>query len=121
MARTRSRGKFEEWSTRNAHELQPFVDKYGKRREGEPARLDDALLKRRPPSGFNLVRDLHDLWLLVNESLISLEILEQAAHSLRDDALIAALADMRHANKRQADWLRTRLRQAAPQVLVVPS
>jgi anaerobic selenocysteine-containing dehydrogenase len=104
-----------------AKRLQPFVEKYGKRREGEPERLDEALLRRRAPSPFNLVRDLHDLWLLVNETLISVDILEQAGHALRDDELLQVLAKLRESNQRQRDWLRTRLRQAAPQVLVVPS
>jgi anaerobic selenocysteine-containing dehydrogenase len=31
--------------------------------------------------GFHLVRDLHDLWLLVNESMMSLNVLEQAARA----------------------------------------
>jgi hypothetical protein len=31
------------------------------------------------------------------------------------------LAQVRESNQRQGDWLRSRLRQAAPQVLVVPS
>jgi anaerobic selenocysteine-containing dehydrogenase len=112
---------FESWSGKAAKSMQPFVDKYGKRREGEPERLDEALVKRRSPTAFNLVRDLHDLWLLVNESLISVDILEQAGHALRDDDLLAALAEVRQSNQRQQDWLRTRLRQAAPQVLVMPS
>jgi hypothetical protein len=112
---------FEAWSNESAERLKPVVKKYGKRREGEPERLDKALLKDRSPSGFNLVRDLHDLWLLVNESLISVDILEQAGHALRDDDLLKVLAHVRESNQRQGDWLRSRLRQAAPQVLVVPS
>jgi hypothetical protein len=112
---------FEQWSGEGAERLQPMVKKYGKRREGEPERLDEALLKRRAASPFNLLRDLHDLWLLVNESLISVDILEQAGHALRDDDLLQVLAHVRETNQRQRDWLRTRLRQSAPQVLVVPS
>jgi len=112
---------FETWSNESAERLEAFVKKYGKRREGEPERLDKALLKRRSPSGFNLVRDLHDLWLLANESLISVDILEQAGHALRDDQLLEVLTHVRESNQRQGDWLRSRLRQAAPQVLVVPS
>jgi len=113
--------QFETWSGASAEGLEPFVKKYGKRREGEPERLDKALLKRRSPSGFNLVRDLHDLWLLVNESLISVDILEQAGHALRDHELLDVLQHVRESNQRQGDWLRSRLRQAAPQVLIVPS
>ena len=50
-----------------AGRLRPFVEKYGERQEGEPERLDRALLVKRSETGFDLLRDLHDLWLLVNE------------------------------------------------------
>ena len=91
---------FETWSSESAERLKPFVKKYGKRREGEPRRLDKALLKSRSPSGFDLVRDLHDLWLLVNESLISVDILEQAGHALRDHELLEVLAHVHESNQR---------------------
>jgi ferredoxin-nitrate reductase len=40
--------------------LKPFVVKYGERREGEPKRLDKALLVKRKQGGFDMLRDLHD-------------------------------------------------------------
>jgi len=79
------------------------------------------LIRKRSSSGFNLLRDLHDLWLLVNESLISITILLQAAQALRDEQFEQALTDMHTKNERQRSWLLTRLKQAAPQALVVPS
>ena len=71
-------------------------------------------------SGFNLVRDLHDLWLLVNESLISITVLLQAAQALRDRQLGCVLEEGRNKNERQRSWLQTRLKQAGPQALIVP-
>jgi predicted molibdopterin-dependent oxidoreductase YjgC len=112
---------FAQWSGASADALEPFVQQYGERREGEPERLDDALLVQRRQGGFDMLRDLHDLWLLVNESMISLDILEQAARSLHDKAFEAAIKQIRHQNSRQLDWLHGRIRQAAPQTLVVPS
>ena len=38
---------FGEWSKASADALEPFVQKYGERREGEPERLDRALLVQR--------------------------------------------------------------------------
>jgi ferredoxin-nitrate reductase len=70
---------FEQWSQASADTLQPFVEKYGERKEGEPERLDKALLKKRKQGGSDMLRDLHDLWLLVNESMVSLDVIEQAA------------------------------------------
>jgi ferredoxin-nitrate reductase len=111
---------FGEWSAEAASLLKPFVAQYGERREGEPERLDKALLGKRKQGGFDMLRDLHDLWLLVNESLISLNVLEQAARALRDRQLLDALNHIQHRNERQQLWLKTRISQAAPQTLVVP-
>jgi anaerobic selenocysteine-containing dehydrogenase len=112
---------FAEWSRASAEALDPFVKKYGERREGEPERLDNALLVQRKQGGFDMLRDLHDLWLLVNESMISLDVLEQGAHSLHDKDFLAAVQQIRHQNSRQLNWLHGRIRQAAPQTLAVPS
>ncbi|MFJ1472162.1 molybdopterin oxidoreductase family protein [Massilia orientalis] len=112
---------FERWSGAAADALDPFVAQYGERREGEPERLDEALVVQRKQGGFDMLRDLHDLWLLVNESMISLDVLEQAARSLHDKAFEAAIRQIRQQNKRQLEWLHGRIRQAAPQTLVVPS
>ena len=111
---------FGQWSTEAASILKPLVEKYGERRESEPKRLDKALLVKRKQGGFDMLRDLHDLWLLVNESMMSLNVLEQAARALRDDQLLTALKHMQDRNERQQTWLKARISQAAPQTLVVP-
>ena len=111
---------FEQWCGEAEGTLKPFITKYGERRQGKPKRLDRALLVKRKQGGFDLLRDLHDLWLLVNESMISLNALEQAARGLRDEAFLDALKHMQDRNERQQIWLKTRISQAAPQTLVVP-
>lgn len=111
---------FGQWCRDAEAILEPFVKKYGERREGEPKRLDKALLKQRTQGGFDLLRDLHDLWLLVNESMMSLNVLEQAARALRDEDFLAELKQLQDRNERQQVWLKTRVSQAAPQTLVVP-
>ena len=90
------------------------------RHEGKPKRLDKALLVKRKQGGFDMLRDLHDLWLLVNESMMSLNVLEQGARALCDHQLLDVLKHMQDRNERQMVWLKTRSNQAAPQVLVVP-
>ena len=111
---------FRKWSEEADSMIKPFIAKYGERREGEPKRLDKALLVKREQGGFNLLRDLHDLWLLVNESMMSLNVLEQAARALRDEELLDTLNHIQQRNERQQTWLKTRISQAAPQTLVVP-
>lgn len=109
------------WSRENAAAVRPYTDKYGERREGEPEVLDKALLIRRPQTAFGLMRDLQDLWLMVNESTISIAALIQGARALGDSALEHDLNGVENRNERQRAWLLTRIRQAAPQTLAVPS
>jgi hypothetical protein len=111
---------FARWSKEAESMLKPFISEYGERQEGEPKRLDKALLVKRSQSGFAMLRDFHDLWLLVNESMMSLIVLEQAARALRDQGLLDTLKHMQDQNERQLTWLKTRINQAAPQILVVP-
>jgi ferredoxin-nitrate reductase len=111
---------FAAWSKEAAEALEPFKKRYGERSEGEPKRLEKALIRKRSSSGFTLVRDLHDLWLLVNESVVSITILLQAAQALRDREFERVLSGIKEKNARQRSWLMTRLKQAAPQALVVP-
>jgi hypothetical protein len=109
------------WSRENAAAVRLYVDKYGERREGEPEALDRALPIGRPPTAFGLLRDLQDLWLMVNESTISVAALLQGACALGDRALEQDLRGVEDRNARQRAWLLTRIRQAAPQTLTVPS
>lgn len=109
------------WSRANAAALRPYGEKYGEGIEGEPAALDRALSIGRPQTGFGLLRDLQDLWLMVNESMVSAAVLVQAARALADRELEHDLAGIESRNARQRAWLLTRIRQAAPQTLTVPS
>ncbi len=112
---------FMAWSRENAAAIRPYVARYGERREGEPEALDEALLLERGQTAFGLLRDLQDLWLMANESTISVAVLLQAARALGDRGLERDLSAIESRNGRQRTWLLTRIRQAAPQTLVVPS
>jgi hypothetical protein len=112
---------FRAWTSENVAALRPFVRTYGERREGEPAALDKALKIGRARSGFGLMRDLQDLWLMVNESTVSISVLNQAARALGDGELEKVLCNIDSRNERQRNWLFSRIRQAAPQALTVPS
>ncbi|MDB4985967.1 MAG: molybdopterin oxidoreductase [Myxococcaceae bacterium] len=112
---------FEGWSQRACEQLHHFIERYGEREHGEPERLDRALLVQRRETGFDLVRDLHDLFLLVNESMISAAILVQAATAKHDSELLKVVQEIEQHNERQRRWLFARARQAAPQALLVPS
>jgi anaerobic selenocysteine-containing dehydrogenase len=112
---------FRTWTDENVALLQPYVKTYGERLEGEPEALDNALRIGRPRTGFGLMRDLQDLWLMVNESSVSIAVLIQAARALGDGEMENVLRGMESRNERQRKWLFSRIRQAAPQTLTVPS
>jgi len=101
--------------------VRPYVNRHGERREGEPEALDQALLVERSQSAFGLLRDLQDLWLMANENTISVAVLLQGARALGDRDLEKGLQGVENRNEHQRTWLLTRIRQAAPQTLSVPS
>ena len=109
------------WSEENASELEPLVARYEESREQEPDALHRALFHGPRSGGLGLVRDLHDLWLLTQEVELAYELLTQAALALRDKEMESILECVSSRTRRQADWLRTRVDQAAPQALTVPS
>ncbi|WP_169983296.1 MULTISPECIES: hypothetical protein [unclassified Microbispora] len=70
--------------------------------------------------GLVLLRDLHGLYLLATECDLSWSVLAQAARGLRDDDLLDLTRHCAPETAVHLLWLRTRMSQAAPQVLAVP-
>jgi hypothetical protein len=88
----------------HAARLQPFADRYREDAPDEPDRLYSELFKGPREGGLGLLRDLHDL---------------QAAQGLRDEDLFAVVEGCEGETAAQLQWLKSRMKQAAPQVLVV--
>ena len=86
----------------------------------QPARLRASLFGGNRAAGFGLLQDLHDLALLVEESVVTWTVIAETASALRDEQLAsgadAALEDL----KRQRTWLHSSLKRLASQVLTVP-
>jgi hypothetical protein len=99
--------------------LLPFVRGYAEPGAPEPERLHtDIFVAPRGP-GLGLLRDLHDLYLMTAECDIVWTLVGQAAQGARDRDLLAVVGRCEGEMATQLTWLRTRLKQAAPQVLVV--
>jgi hypothetical protein len=109
------------WSIDHARDLQPLMEKYSQpaSKSKEPERLNQTLFKEPGKGELALLRDLHDLWLLTKEIEICWNVLLQAAKAIHDEELETACVSMAKETKRQSDWLITRVKQAAPQILVV--
>ena len=109
------------WSKVHHEKMGEFVGRYSEHKESEPEDLRKGIFHGPRSGGVGLVRDLHDLWLLANESHISWIVLLQASRSLRDKELEVLCEECDQQNRRQMAWILTRIKAAAPQALVVPS
>ena len=65
-----------------------------------------------------LLCDLHETWLLNQRVLLGWTVLEQAARALCHRDLVAICARMGSESDRQLGWLRARIIEVAPQVLI---
>ena len=107
------------WSEEHVGDIKPLVDRYSEEKSDEPDRLKQSLFEQPRSGSLALVRDLHDLWLLANEIHLCYIILLQAARALRDLEMEKICQQFDEQTDRQILWLLTRIKQAAPQALVV--
>ena len=103
----------------HAERLAPFVERYGEQADAEPERLHAELFGGTRSGGLGLLRDLHDLYLMAAQCDIAWTLVGQAAQGLRDEELVDVVTSCEGDTNRQISWLRSRMKQAAPQVLVV--
>jgi hypothetical protein len=103
----------------HAEQLQPFGDRYGEDAPSEPDRLHSELVKGTRAGGLGLLRDLQDLYLMATECDITWTMIGQAAQGARDTGLVEVVKACEGETAIQLNWLKTRMKQAAPQALVV--
>jgi hypothetical protein len=106
---------------RQAEALAPVVRRYGEHRENEPERLHAAGLQSTRSGPVGLLRDLQDLYTLASLTDITWTVVGQAAQGLRDRELLDVVGACEQDTARQLTWLRTRIKQAAPQALIAAS
>ena len=108
------------WSETLANDIEVFANRYNKERDNEPDRLSKTLMKNPRKGAIALLRDLHDVYLMVTEVQICCVLLKQGATGLHDKELLAICEEVERQTKRQQSWLMTRMKSAAPQTLIVP-
>jgi hypothetical protein len=101
--------------------LRPFCERYGKERATEPDRLYHELFTQTRSGGLGLLRDLQDLYLMASACDIAWTMVGQAAQGARDAELLGVVDPCEGQTATQIKWLRTRMKQAAPQALLVAS
>jgi hypothetical protein len=92
------------------------------RRRATPAALRHKLaeaLRRRPESGLLLLRSLRQLYLQAQEVSFHWIIAGRLAQATRDHGLLALVDELHRETLTQIKWLKTEVKQASPQALVV--
>ena len=77
------------------------------------------VLGRRPESGLLLLRSLRQLYLQAHEVSFDWIIAGQLAQATRDHELLALVDELHRETLTQIKWLKTQVKQASPQALVV--
>lgn len=103
----------------HAGRLEPFARRYSEEAPEEPDRLHSELFRGTRTGGIALLRDLQDLYLMAAECDICWTVIGQAARGARDTELVDVVRRCEGETAIQMKWLRTRMKQAAPQALVV--
>src|SRR3954463_3547874 len=113
--------RFARWSRTHMEGLDKLVARIGEQKSEHPQRLRAALYYGVRMGGIGMVQDLHDLAVQISSVRLSYQILEQAAKEMRDKELETAVMEYGNDLDRMTKWAKTKLKQSAPQALVVPS
>jgi hypothetical protein len=105
----------------HAEMLGPLVDRYNEEKPTEPDRLYHELFDETRSGGLGLLRDMQDLYLMAHACDIAWTMIGQAAQGAGDKELLKVVDSCEGQTATQIKWLRTRMKQAAPQALLVAS
>jgi ferritin-like metal-binding protein YciE len=106
---------------RHVQSLQPAIKRYSEQAENEPDRLHSDLFGGTREGGLALLRDLHDLYLMICEVDVCWTLIGQAAQGLQDKELMEVIQTAERETSRQLNAVKTRMKQAAPQTLIAAS
>lgn len=105
----------------HAEKLKPFVERYGEEQPEEPEQLYHQFFDQTRSGSLGLLRDMQDLYLVASACDISWTMIGQAAQGLRDRELLEVVNSCEGETYNQLKWIRTRMKVAAPQTLIVTS
>jgi hypothetical protein len=99
--------------------LEPVIARYGEQPDDEPERLHAAEFGDARSGPVGLLRDLQDVYLFASLVDITWTLVKQAALGLRDAELVDVVERCEGQTKIQLSWLSSRMKQAAPQALIM--
>ena len=105
----------------HAEKIKPFVDIYGEEKPEEPDLLYHEFFSQTRSGSLGLLRDMQDLYLMASACDMSWTMIGQAAQGLRDRELLELVEACEVETYNQLKWIRTWMKVAAPQTLIVAS
>jgi hypothetical protein len=102
-------------------QLAPVIERYGEQPEAEPERFHAEAMTESRSGPLGLLRDLQDVYVLTSFVDITWTVVKQAGAALRDTELLEIVGRCESQTKVQQSWLDTRIKQSAPQALLVSS
>lgn len=107
-------------SDEHRERLALVVERYGEDDSvDEPERLHHDGLAQAREGQIGLLRDLQDLHVLATMVQTTWTVIAQGAQGLRDRELLEIAQHCNAETSRQLTWLNTRMKQAAPQALII--
>lgn len=103
---------------RHEEALRSAIERYGEAGDDEPERIHAGEMSESRTGPLGLLRDLQDVYLLASLVDVTWAMVKQAAQGLRDEDLLKVVGDCDGETALQLRWLKTRMSQAAPQVLI---
>jgi|tagenome__1003787_1003787.scaffolds.fasta_scaffold19956593_2 hypothetical protein len=103
----------------HAHLLRPFEARYAALAPQAPDQLHPDRFAGPRSGPLGLLRDLQDLYVMAAECDICWTLIGQAAQGARDTDLLDVVGRCEGETATQLAWLRSRMKQAAPQALLV--
>ena len=103
----------------HVEDLDPIIERYGEQKDDEPDRLHATELPETRTGPLGLLRDLQDLSLIGSFVDTTYTLVRQAAAALRDEDLMSHIDRCHGQTDTQIAWISTRMKQAAPQALIV--
>lgn len=95
------------------------IERYGRGEDDAPDRLHAEEITETRSGAVGLLRDLQDLYVLTKMVDATWVVVKQAALGLRDEELLAIVDECERQTNLQGEWIMTRVKQAAPQALLV--
>ena len=111
--------KFIQWSNRHLEATRKLLPQFQEVPVTESAEHPNSLLENLQIGSFGLLQDLHAISILIHDAQMCWVVLLQGSKALRNIEMETICLECEADCKAEATWLSTKMKNAAPQALVV--